>query len=162
MLWNLEGLYHRVLDRVLGFFSSRSNWDPPPHPLTHRRMCPHFGSRGGAPSLAGEGGGGSQLGRGDRHCGTLQQANASLPWNRRRGMGGGVEHSLANGGGGGGPGGTNSDDWRVSLTLCILWAMDHQRRTFIFYSRGQISTLKFQTDNFSDFKFWNQLAQLWL
>jgi hypothetical protein len=38
---------HRA-DRVLGFFSSRPNWDPPT-PLTRKRVCaplPHFGSEG--------------------------------------------------------------------------------------------------------------------
>jgi hypothetical protein len=54
---------------VLGFFSSRPKCDP--HPLTRRRVWPPLGS-GGTHSLGGEGmGEGSQLGRGDRHCGTL-------------------------------------------------------------------------------------------
>ncbi len=48
------GSYHRV-DRVLGIFSNRPNWDP--HPVPHRRVCPSpFGSVGGGThSLAGEG-----------------------------------------------------------------------------------------------------------
>jgi hypothetical protein len=42
-------------DRVLAFFSSPLNWDPPP--LIRRRVCRHpsFGSGGGTHSLAGEG-----------------------------------------------------------------------------------------------------------
>ena len=44
---------HRV-DRVLSLFSSRPNWDPPPRQTACRR-----------------GGGESQFGRGDRHCGSL-------------------------------------------------------------------------------------------
>jgi hypothetical protein len=50
---------HRV-DRVLGIFSSRPNWDSP-NPLTRRRVgSPSFGSGGGrgTHSLAGEGVGG--------------------------------------------------------------------------------------------------------
>ena len=43
---------------MLGFFSGRPNWDP-------------IWFRGGTHSLAGERVGGSQFGRGDRHCGTL-------------------------------------------------------------------------------------------
>jgi hypothetical protein len=42
----------------------------PPHPLTSRRMCPPFGSAGDT-LACGRGDGGSQFGRGDRHCGTL-------------------------------------------------------------------------------------------
>jgi hypothetical protein len=53
--------YHRV-DRVLGFFSSRLNWDPPPlHPQAVVLPPPRFQRESG----------GSQFGRGDRHCGTL-------------------------------------------------------------------------------------------
>ncbi len=46
---------------------------PPPNPLTLRRVCPPptLVSGIGAHSLAGEVVGGSQFGRGDRHCGTL-------------------------------------------------------------------------------------------
>ncbi len=64
-----DSVHHRV-DRVLSFFSSRPSWDP--HPLTHRRVspAPRPPGLGGGPSLA-RGGGGSQFGRGDRHCGTL-------------------------------------------------------------------------------------------
>ncbi len=46
------------IDRVLSFFSSRPNWDPPP--FIRRRVLhppPPFGS-GGAHSIAGEGMGG--------------------------------------------------------------------------------------------------------
>ncbi len=41
------------MDKVLGFFSSRPNWDPP---LTRRRVNPPppFGSGGGTHSHAGE------------------------------------------------------------------------------------------------------------
>ncbi len=84
---------HRV-DRVLGFFSSRPNWDtPPPHLFTRRRVCPFPVTNGGggkvllrtrgktlwfsryictlwwwthSPAVEGR----SQLGRGDRHCGS--------------------------------------------------------------------------------------------
>jgi hypothetical protein len=42
------------IDRVLSLFSSRPNWDPPPRRIACRR-----------------GGGESQFGRGDRHCGSL-------------------------------------------------------------------------------------------
>ncbi len=44
-----------------------------PHLLTRRRVCTlhPFGCGGGAHSLAGQGVGESQFGRGDRHCGTL-------------------------------------------------------------------------------------------
>jgi hypothetical protein len=37
------------VDRVLGFFSSRPNWDHPPHPLDRRRarVCPPFAPGGG-------------------------------------------------------------------------------------------------------------------
>ncbi len=52
---------------MLGFFSSRLNWDPTPSPA---------GECDPLPFAPGEergrgGGGGSQFGRGDRHCGTL-------------------------------------------------------------------------------------------
>ncbi len=57
---------------MLGFFSSRPNWDFP-QPLTPRRVPPPppLVQGGGAHSLAGEGVGWSQFRRGDRHCGTL-------------------------------------------------------------------------------------------
>jgi hypothetical protein len=42
-----------------------------PHPLSPWRVSPPLGSGGRTHSLAGEGGGGSQFGRGARHCGTL-------------------------------------------------------------------------------------------
>jgi hypothetical protein len=61
---------HRV-DRVLSFFSGRPNLDSPtPLPAGECVPPPWFGG-GGAHSLAGEGAGESQLGRGDKHCGTL-------------------------------------------------------------------------------------------
>jgi hypothetical protein len=65
----LISLTHRV-DRVLGFFSSRQNWDPPPpHP---RASVPPFGFGGGGHiRLRERGAVESQFGRGDRHCGTL-------------------------------------------------------------------------------------------
>ncbi len=61
---------HRV-DRVLGLFSSRPNWDSPaPHPQASVNPPPPplpWGS-GGAQPLVGEGvGGGSQFGRADRY-----------------------------------------------------------------------------------------------
>jgi hypothetical protein len=61
----------RSRHRVLGFFSSRPNRDPPPPTLTRRRVCPPppFGS--GGDTFACGRGGGSQFGRGERHCGTL-------------------------------------------------------------------------------------------
>ncbi len=65
---NMRG-NHRV-DRVLGFFSSRPNWDPPMHFLTHTPVCPPPPVSGGG-LAGGRGGGGSQFGRDDRHCGTL-------------------------------------------------------------------------------------------
>ncbi len=55
------------VDRVLGFLSSRLNWDLSPNV---GECVPPFGS-GGTHPLSGEGVGGSQFGRGDRHCGTL-------------------------------------------------------------------------------------------
>jgi hypothetical protein len=58
-------------DTVLCFFSSRPNWDPTPSPAGE---CPSplwFGGGGAHSSLAVEGMGESQFGRGDRHCGTL-------------------------------------------------------------------------------------------
>ncbi len=56
-------MVHRK-DRVLGIFSSRLNWDtPPPHP--HAIVSPPPLVPGGTHSLAGEGVGGSQFGRGD-------------------------------------------------------------------------------------------------
>jgi hypothetical protein len=58
---------HRV-DRGLGFFSSRPNWEPPPpHP---QASAPPPLVPGGTLACEREGGG-SQFGRGDRHCGTL-------------------------------------------------------------------------------------------
>jgi hypothetical protein len=54
--FKLEGNFHKV-DRVLGFFSSRQNWDPPtPHPQASVSPRP-FGS-GGTHSHAGDGVGG--------------------------------------------------------------------------------------------------------
>jgi hypothetical protein len=54
--FNLQSLGHRV-DRVLGFFSSRPNWGPPP-PLPQASVSPSFDSGGG-------GGGGAHLLGGD-------------------------------------------------------------------------------------------------
>ncbi len=63
---------------VLGFFSSRPNWDP--HHLTRRRVCsPPFGSGGGT-LACGRVGGGSQIGRGDRH--SYSRFMCTLSWNR--------------------------------------------------------------------------------
>ncbi len=62
------------LNRVLGFFSSRWNWDPPP-PHPQASVSPALWFRGGGGvthSLAGEGWvGGPQLAGEHRHCGTL-------------------------------------------------------------------------------------------
>ncbi len=56
--FNLHSLGHRV-DRVLGFFSSRPNWGPPP-PLPQASVSSSFDSDGGGGTLArGSGGGGS-------------------------------------------------------------------------------------------------------
>ncbi len=53
---------------MLGFFSSRKNWDPPlPHPQAS--VSPPFGSGGRGGTLA-CGRGGSQFRRRDRYCGT--------------------------------------------------------------------------------------------
>jgi hypothetical protein len=65
----IHGLNHRV-DRVLGFFSSRPNWDP---------RSPHLQTGVFPPPLVplgdtltrGRGDEGSQFVRGDRPCGTL-------------------------------------------------------------------------------------------
>jgi hypothetical protein len=66
----LVPVLHR-LDRVLIFFSSRPNWESPTS--SHADECvPPLWFRRGAHSLAGEGVGVSQFGRGDRHCGTLR------------------------------------------------------------------------------------------
>jgi hypothetical protein len=54
-----EGGGTHSIDRVLSFLSSRPNWDPPPLPLTSRRVCSPRLVPGGSAS------------RGDRHCGTL-------------------------------------------------------------------------------------------
>jgi hypothetical protein len=55
---------------VLGFFSSRRNWDSPtPSPAGECVSAPLVRG-GGTHSLAGEGVGGSQFRRGDRQCGT--------------------------------------------------------------------------------------------
>ncbi len=59
LFYNIVGLKSfGMAHRVLGFFSSRPNWDPPPpHPQPHRRrVCPLPLWAGGTPSLAGEGG----------------------------------------------------------------------------------------------------------
>jgi hypothetical protein len=65
---HLQRGVHRE-DRVLCFFSSRPNWDHPHHPQPS--VSPFGFGGGGTYSLAGEGVGGSQFGRGDRQCGTL-------------------------------------------------------------------------------------------
>ncbi len=63
--WTLERPIHRV-DRVLGFFSSRSNWNSPiPSPASE------FDSGGRDTIACGRVDGGSQFRRGDRYCGTL-------------------------------------------------------------------------------------------
>jgi hypothetical protein len=68
---NLFSVQHRV-DRVLGFFASRSNWDLPPPPPAGECAPPWFPGGGwGAHSLAGVGVGESQFGRGDKYYGTL-------------------------------------------------------------------------------------------
>jgi hypothetical protein len=60
---------HFQVDRV-GFSSSRLNWDSPSPAGEY--VPSTFGSwEWGTHSLAGEGVGGSQFGRGNRHCGTL-------------------------------------------------------------------------------------------
>jgi hypothetical protein len=60
-------LYHRV-DTVLGFFSSRPNWDyPTPSPAGERAHCPLVHGGGGTHSLAEEGLGESKFRRGERH-----------------------------------------------------------------------------------------------
>jgi hypothetical protein len=56
------------VDIVLGFFSSRPNWDPPiPSPAAE--CVPHLVQ--GVQFACRRGLGGSQFRRGDRHCGTL-------------------------------------------------------------------------------------------
>jgi hypothetical protein len=59
------------VDRVLGFFC-RQNWDPP-----HMQASgsPSFGSGEGDSLACRREGGGSQFGRGNRHCGTLGARN---------------------------------------------------------------------------------------
>jgi hypothetical protein len=63
-------IHHRV-ERVLGFFSSRQEWDPPTPSPAGECIPSACGSRGGTHSLAGEGVGKPQFGREDRHCVTL-------------------------------------------------------------------------------------------
>ena len=59
------------VDRVIGFFSSSPNWDPPP-PHPQASVFPPFWFRGGGGGgTVTSGRGGAQWGRGDRHCGTL-------------------------------------------------------------------------------------------
>ncbi len=53
-------------DRVLGFFSSRSNWGPIPSRSPAGECVPPGGGGGWTQSLAGEGVMGSQFGRGAR------------------------------------------------------------------------------------------------
>ncbi len=64
LIYSHDAGTHRV-DKVLGFFSSRSNWDP--HPFPQVNVSPPL-FPGRAHSLAGEGVGGSQLDEGDRQC----------------------------------------------------------------------------------------------
>jgi hypothetical protein len=61
-----KGYTHRV-DRVLGFFSSRPNWDSPTSSPAGEYAPPPFGS-GGGKRLRERG---SHFGQRDRHCGTL-------------------------------------------------------------------------------------------
>jgi hypothetical protein len=56
---------HRV-DRVLGFFSCPPNWDPPTHSSPGECVPPSLWFQGGHTRLREKGG--SQFGRGDRHC----------------------------------------------------------------------------------------------
>ncbi len=70
---HLKRTCHRV-DRVLGLFSSRLNWEPPTLYLTRRRVWPPplLVPGGGGDTLACGAGDrvvGSQCGRGDRHSG---------------------------------------------------------------------------------------------
>ena len=53
--WRTDPPVHRV-DRVLGFLSSRLNWDP--NHLTRRWVCPPLWCQGGTHLLSGEGVGG--------------------------------------------------------------------------------------------------------
>jgi hypothetical protein len=64
-----ENIIHRV-DRVLGFFSSRPNWDSPT-PSPADKCAPPPLVPGGDPLACGKGVERSQFQRGDRHCGTL-------------------------------------------------------------------------------------------
>jgi hypothetical protein len=54
----LDVLLFCLLDRILGFFSSRPNWDPPPPPSPSGQCVPSPFIPGGTRSLAGEGVGG--------------------------------------------------------------------------------------------------------
>ncbi len=64
LLCGILNVPHYRVDRALGFFSSRPNWDPPP--------APQASVGGKAHLLDGVHGGGlSQFRRGYRHCGTL-------------------------------------------------------------------------------------------
>ncbi len=75
-----ECVPHRV-GRVLSIFSSRPNWDPPlPHPQASVPPLLPFGSGVAVHTRLWErgGGGGSQSGRGDRHCGTLYRYICNL------------------------------------------------------------------------------------
>ncbi len=67
---NTIDVLHGV-NRVLCFFSSRPNFDPPLPHLQPRVPPPPFGSGGRDTLACGRGVGGSQLGQWDRHCGTL-------------------------------------------------------------------------------------------
>jgi hypothetical protein len=63
------GECNQRVGRVLSFFSSRQNWDPPPPPIPHLQASvpplPHMVLGGRAHSLAREGLGESQFQRGD-------------------------------------------------------------------------------------------------
>jgi hypothetical protein len=64
---------HSTVDRELGFFSSRSNWDHPTHSPAGECVPSSFGS-GGWDTIAYDyerGSGGSQFGRGDRNFGSF-------------------------------------------------------------------------------------------
>ncbi len=82
-----DGSAHRV-DRVLGFFSSRLNWDSPTPSPAGECVPPPYGSREGTHLLAEKGKkgwGGSQFGQRDRHCGTQICPLWFSAWRKHRG-----------------------------------------------------------------------------